>query len=292
LVSDGPGYCALLTSGTVDCWGDNTLGQLGNGTISGPDSCSSFPCDPTPGPVSGVSSATSLTSDGGGYCAVLTSGAVDCWGNNDVGDLGNGTTAGIYCFGHSCDPTPGPVSGVTTAASLAGDGGDYTYFSGGYCARLVSGAIDCWGNNSTGELGNGTLTGPFACNSSVCDPIPGPVSGVSSASSLISDGAGYCARLASGAVDCWGANTTGELGNGTVTGLSCFGYACEPTRGPVSGVSTAASLASDGFLGGGYCAVLTSGTVDCWGNNQFGQLGDGTTGSPDASPGPASGILP
>jgi alpha-tubulin suppressor-like RCC1 family protein len=60
----------------------------------------------------------------------------------------------------------------------------------------------------------------------------------------------------------------------------------------VSGVSTAASLASDGFLGGGYCAVLTSGTVDCWGNNQFGQLGDGTTGSPDASPGPASGILP
>jgi len=259
LATQGSGYCALLTSGSVDCWGDNIYGELGNGTIGSPN--------PTPGAVTGITTATSLASDGGGYCAVLTSGSVDCWGYNGTGDLGNGTAG-------SPNTTPGAVTGITTATSLASDArGD------GYCAVLTSGSVDCWGDNTSGDLGNGTTTGPDC--SGTCNPTPGAVTGITTATSLASDYlTGYCAVLASGSVDCWGDNTYGELGNGT-TGSP------NPTPGAVSGVTTATHLGTDGT---GYCALLASGSGDCWGDNTVGELGNGTTGSPNPTPGAVSGV--
>jgi len=280
VVSDGgTDYCALLTSGSVDCWGTNSEGDLGNGTTTGPD-CSGT-CNPTPGAVTGVTTAKSVVSDGDGYCAVLTSGSVDCWGNNSSGSLGNGTTGGPDCSG-MCNPTPGAVTGVTTAASLTSDDNSFAELS--YCALLTSGSVDCWGDNGSGELGNGTAGGT--------DATPGAVTGVTTAASLANDGDGYCAALMSGSVDCWGDNSSGELGNGTGTGPDCAGT-CNPTPGAATGVTTAKSVVSDDV---GYCAVLTSGSVACWGDNHEGELGNGTTGGPDCSgrcnptPGAATGI--
>jgi Fibronectin type III domain len=93
--SDGGGYCALLSTGGVDCWGYNPYGELGNGTIGGPDEGGYD----TPQAVTGIADATSVTAEGqsdyeGGYCALLSTGGVDCWGYNHYGELGNGTTGG------------------------------------------------------------------------------------------------------------------------------------------------------------------------------------------------------
>jgi alpha-tubulin suppressor-like RCC1 family protein len=88
---DGEGYCAVLSSGGVDCWGYNVDGELGNGTVGGPDGEGGYD---TPQPVSGLTDAISLVSNDDGYCAVLSSGGVDCWGYNATGELGNGTVGG------------------------------------------------------------------------------------------------------------------------------------------------------------------------------------------------------
>ena len=284
-----------VLSGSVDCWGDNSSGELGNGTTSGPD-CSGT-CNPTPTPVIGVGGSGTLTgvaslvteaSYGPGYCAVQSSGSVDCWGNNTSGDLGNGTTSGPDCSG-TCNPTPTPVIGVggsgtlTGVASLTSDGF-------GYCAILKSESVDCWGDNSTDQLGNGTSSGPDC--SGTCNPTPTPVIGVGGSgtltgvASLASDGsdAGYCAALTSGSVDCWGSDNLGELGNGTNGGAS------SDVPVAVPGVTTATSL--NGNMLFSYCAVLTSGSVVCWGNNEWGQLGNGSFSLPTevGAPGPVIGV--
>jgi alpha-tubulin suppressor-like RCC1 family protein len=147
VASDDLGYCAVLWTGGVDCWGYNDGGQLGNGTTGGPDGEYGYD---TPQPVSGITDAVSVTTDGG-YCAVLSTGGVDCWGSNDGGELGNGTTGGPD--GEYGYDTPQPVSGITDAVSVASD-------DLGYCAVLSTGGVDCWGYNYYGELGNGTIGGP------------------------------------------------------------------------------------------------------------------------------------
>ncbi len=88
------GTAALLSTGVVDCWGDNRYGELGTGTTGGPDGENGYD---TPQAVSGISNAVFMTHDGwnfGGYCAVLSTGSVDCWGDNTGGEIGNGTIGG------------------------------------------------------------------------------------------------------------------------------------------------------------------------------------------------------
>jgi alpha-tubulin suppressor-like RCC1 family protein len=330
LSSDRSSYCAVLHSGGVDCWGDNYYGELGDGTTSGPETCNyggpTVPCSRTPVTVDGLTDVSSLTTEGNGYpngfgyCAVLTSGGVDCWGENSMGELGNGTTTE--------SDVPVPVTGLTGVTSIASDGdGDGDLY--GYCATLSSGGVDCWGDNSVGELGDGTSTGPDTCSGSACSTVPVAVAGLSGAATVVSDSEGYCAALTSGGVDCWGANGSGQLGNGTtadsdvpvaVTGIgspvtlasdgdgmcalgsgivdcwgdnsvgelgdgfstgpdSCSGGACGTTPGEVTGLASPSSLGSDD---GGYCAIVASGGVDCWGDNELGFLGIGSATGPDS----------
>ncbi len=272
IMSEGLGdYCAILTSGGVVCWGGNPNGELGDGTSTGPDSCSDV-CSKIPVPV-GIS-ATGLAGDGGGYCAILTSGMVDCWGANGSGDLGIGTTGGPDTCANAepCSTSPVPIG--ISATSLVADG------AGGYCAILTSGMVDCWGDNSFGELGDGAIRGPDRCADSSCSTTP--VSTGIHATSLAAVNAGFCAILTSGMVDCWGDNSFGELGIGTSSGpLTCTGYSdygvsCSTT--PVSTGIHATSLAGGAA---NYCAVLTSGTVDCWGDDSDGELGNGSSTGPD-----------
>ncbi len=271
VVSDGlDGYCALLTTGGVDCWGSDEVGQLGNGSVSIPDGSGDSLGYDTPQTVEGVSSAVALASDGYGYCAVLSSGGIECWGSNENGDLGDGVIGGSD--GQDGEDTAQTVTGITDAATVVGG-------SGGYCSLLTTGSVDCWGSNSDGELGIGALNGPDSClTGTSCFDTPQTVSGVSDATVLTNVGIGYCVTRTAGAVDCWGYNEDGQLGTGTTGGTDGdYGY---DVPQPVASIPPVSDIASNGG-GSDNCARLTTGGVDCWGVNMAGTLGDGTVGGPD-----------
>jgi alpha-tubulin suppressor-like RCC1 family protein len=184
-------------------------------------------------------------------CAVLSSGDIDCWGYNEYeyGNLGNGTK--------KSSTIPVAVSGISSGTSV-GTGAQFG------CVLLFGGNIDCWGNNEYGNLGDGTIEGSYT---------PVPVSGISEATAVSTGENSGCALELSGHIACWGWNGLGQLGNGT-------SLEEEPTQSsapvPVSGISDATSVS----VGVDYaCAVLADGSIDCWGDNEIGQLGNGTTES-------------
>lgn len=246
--------CALTTSGGVKCWGWNGYGQLGDGTNTFIQS--------TPVEVIGLTCSASTVSVGYNHtCAVMTAGEAKCWGYNWQGQLGDGTTTNRS--------TPVDVIGLASGVSAVTTGGSHT------CALTTSGGIKCWGDNWHGQLGDGTTTSRST---------PMDVNGLTSGINAISAGWGHtCALTNSGGAMCWGANGSGQLGNGwNIDSL----FPIFP-GGLTSGVSAVSA-------GGGHtCAVTASGGVKCWGRNDYGQLGDGTTTSrysPIDVSGLASGI--
>jgi alpha-tubulin suppressor-like RCC1 family protein len=247
--SAGGSHCALFsTTGQVKCWGAGGYGELGNGTTKKSD---------VPVAVTGISDARAVASDtfGSSYCAVLSTGAVKCWGYNVDGQLGNGTTI-------KESDVPVPVKNITTATAITGGNGADTY---GYCALLSNKHIDCWGNGELGALGNGT--------GGTDSDVPVPVKNITNAATLISGQAGYCAVLSTGHMSCWGDNADGELGNGTTVTYSDVPVA-------VTGITDVKAVASDDNFGS-YCAMLSTGQVKCWGTGGYGELGNGTTKSSD-----------
>lgn len=254
-VANGGFYtCALLSTGGVACWGSNILGELGDGLSAGPEECVDFACSTKAVPVVGLSDATAITANSSETCALLSTGVVDCWG---------GGPPRCHEFG-SCITKPMAVTGITEATAIAGS-----------CALLSTGVVDCWGSNLWGELGDGT-TEPSG--------IPVKVHGITNATAISSQGADACALLSTGAVDCWGDNAFGQLGDATSTGPeTCYISAgqdetCSTTPVAVAGITDARAIATSA---GQTCAVLTTGAVDCWGENDYGQLGDGSSAGPE-----------
>ena len=106
--------CALISGGTVECWGVNFNGQLGDGTTTGPQTCANGnPCSTTPITVSGLSGGTAISVGSVSACALLSGGTVECWGSNQYGQLGRGTTSGPQkCLAGIACSTPVAVSGL------------------------------------------------------------------------------------------------------------------------------------------------------------------------------------
>jgi len=229
--------CAVTSAGAVTCWGWNDAGQLGDGTSTS---------QLTPAAVSGLASGGAGVSAGGwNTCAVTTTGAVRCWGSNDVGQVGDGTTTWRV--------TPVAVSGLGSGVAAVSTSGRHA------CAMTGTGALWCWGNNWWGQLGDGTTTSR---------PTPVAVSGLGSGAIAIVAGSMHtCAVTGGGAVKCWGNNDTGQLGDGTTTRRF--------TPVAVSGLESGAVAVTAGY--GHTCALTNAGAVWCWGSNWAGQLGDDTT---------------
>jgi alpha-tubulin suppressor-like RCC1 family protein len=230
--------CANTKTGIVECWGDNSSGQLGISDLENRI---------YPTTVDGVTDVTDIASGGNisesHSCAITSEGAVVCWGNNDYGQLGNGTT--------ESSSIPLPVNDIYDAI-------DVSVSSRLSCALLAGGNIQCWGSNYNGRLGNGESTD---------SNIPVTVSGIDNAVAVDNGGGHSCALLETGIVECWGSISSGPwLGDGESYSSSL------PVQ--VVDLNNVVSIA----IGGSHsCALISGGTIKCWGDNRSGQLGDGRT---------------
>jgi alpha-tubulin suppressor-like RCC1 family protein len=259
-ISAGLGHTCALVSGGVKCWGQNDLGQLGDGT-SGTTRL-------TPVVVEGLGSGVTAIAAGAYHtCALTSAGGVKCWGQNAAGQLGNGT-------GGNSRLTPVDVVGLGSGVTAIAAGLHHT------CALTRSGAMKCWGSSDFGEIGDGT-SGFGASRLSPVDVV-GLGSGVTA---IAAGGEHTCALSTGGVVKCWGYNLYGQLGDGTSDYL-------RSTPADVVGLPNGVVAISAGALHA--CALTSGGAVTCWGGNAYGQLGDGTSGTsrrtPVDVPGLAGGI--
>ena len=248
----GTHTCAVLDNGYAMCWGKNDYGQLGNGSLgSGTDNA-------TPGAVTGLQSVKSISASYYHTCAVLDNGSAMCWGKNDYGQLGNESS------GTGTDnATPGIVTGLQSVKSISA-GGHHT------CTVLDNGSAMCWGRNNRGQLGYGTST----------TTTPGIVTGLQSVKSISAGFSHTCAVLDNSSAMCWGNNNDGQLGISTSTTQSNTPIA-------VNTLGLVKSISAGGHNNGAHtCASLDNGSAMCWGRNDRGQLGNGTTNTtPNATPG-------
>src|SRR5213593_484201 len=209
----------------------------------------------------GVRGATAVHVGAFHSCALLQDGTVRCWGANESGQLGDGTVTNAS--------TPVTVARIAGAAAISG-GGFHT------CARFPDGTLQCWGRNNAGQLGP-AVTGERSLT-------PMPVTGVT-ASAVRAGGFHTCALPGDGTVLCWGQNDLGQLGNGTVSPTV---NAPNPAPASVSGITTAVAVAAGGWH---TCALLQDGTVRCWGDNTWGELGNSAAINPN-SPGDQQPVTP
>ena len=242
--------CARLSSGKVMCWGRNSSGQLGRGGTGSSSSSG------TPKEVKNLSHAQEIATGDNHTCARLSSGKVRCWGDNSSGQLGRGGTG-------SSSGTPKEVKNLSRAQEIVA-GGSHT------CARLGNKKVMCWGYNGYGQLGRG------GTGSSSSSGTPKEVKNLSHAQEIVAGGSHTCARLSSGKVMCWGYNSSSQLGRGGIGSISSSG-----TPKEVQNLSHAQEIAAGRAH---TCARVGSGKVMCWGANSSGQLGRGSTGSSFGTP--------
>jgi Raf kinase inhibitor-like YbhB/YbcL family protein len=239
--------CALLSTGGVKCWGYNWSGQIGDGT----DRISNRS---TPTALSTLTSGVTQIAAGCNHtCALLSTGAVKCWGDNLSGQLGDGTTTNRLI--------PTAISTLTSGVTQIAAGCIHT------CALLSTGGVKCWGYNGFGEIGDGTTTNRL---------IPTALTTLTSGVTQITEGGGdhTCALLSTGGVKCWGRNDSGQIGDGTSTSRTT------PTA--LTALTSGVTQISAGAFH--TCARLSTGGVKCWGSNSFGQIGDGTSGTNRKTP--------
>lgn len=249
IASGGFHTCVRTETDQVYCMGRNSDGQLGQGSTGDPV--------PTPVPVPGLEGVKTLAAGGFHTCAVRGDGTVACWGLDDYGQIGDGQAGDGS--GRSAEPVPVPVLGLDAAVQVsAGD-----WYS---CARRAGGDVQCWGQNDQGQLGRGGVT--------QAEPMADLVVDLPGVAQLYAGDDHACAFQDDGTLFCWGSNLEGQLGIAATTPLSE-----RPVRVDVADVV-------DVSLGRQHtCALTRDGATYCWGRNASGEHGDGTQ-EPDATPAP------
>jgi len=232
--------CALLSDGTVRCWGNNAMGELGDGTRQHRTS---------PVAVAGLASVVEIASGMAHTCARLADGGVHCWG-------GRGDSEGLALE---------TIAGVAGATQIA-CGWSHS------CARISDGTLRCWGSNESGQLGDGTREKARDRTHAKV------VAGLSNASGVALGDNHSCARLADGALACWGDNTYGEIGPSAPDdvvrveheGASTFRWKERYRAAIVPGIRDVVDVALGAYIS---CTRTKDGSAYCFGRNDLGQVG-------------------
>lgn len=271
--------CAIVAGGQVKCWGSGGAGELGlpgvTQTGAADTPAAQPPIDLGPG-----FTATSISSADFHTCAIRNDGSVVCWGYGGEGRLGYGNLLDVGDVA-----TPGSVGAVKlpggqpAVAITAGDG--HT------CAILASGQVSCWGFGFNGELGYGvdpgTARGRNLGGTPATTPDLEPTVDLAghTAVAISASGAHTCAILDNHQISCWGYPGEGRLGYGDPFGKTFVFAPVDSTVSPPALMTVAlpAGLTATAISTGGAqtCAILSDGSVHCWGFGFNGQLGDGRT---------------
>lgn len=236
--------CAVTTAGAVKCWGSNAGGQLGDGSTTN----SHVPVD-----VSGLSAGVQAVSASVQHtCALTNNGGVKCWGNGGRGRLGNNSTATSL--------VPVDVSGLTSGVSSITTGDAHG------CAVTTTGGLKCWGQNYSGQLGDGTSTDRLT---------PVDVVGLTSGVAAVAGAQQHtCAVLTSGDAKCWGSGAFGRLGDGM----------SQTSFTPVDMINLDGGVRALDLGPSGGCLLTNADVAKCWGSNNNGQHGRGFYGGGALSP--------
>lgn len=254
ITAGGEQRCAVLKDGGTDCWGLNDQLELGlPATTEHAVSPVAVPAL-TSKIATQISAGTWFSPSEDHTCARLQDGTVACWGADDAGQLGNGL--------HPASADPVLVNGVTTAVQVSA-GGEHS------CAVLLDGTVTCWGRNDSGQLGDGT-TSPSAT--------PVQVSGITTAVQVAAGDLHTCALLKDGTVKCWGDDGDGELGNGHAGNGQSSSL---PVAAEIFPTHPATEISAGGF---DTCVLMQDHTINCWGQADHGQLGNGVKFPEDSSP--------
>lgn len=234
----GSHTCAVTGGGGVKCWGSNLWGQLGDGTTTRRT---------TPVDVVGLSNVREIAVGGSHTCALTNEGAVKCWGYNTYGQLGDAS--------NTHRSTPVDVSGLNIDVRGISAGWVHT------CARISGGRVMCWGGNADGKIGDGT--------SGIDRTTPVDVMGLGFGiiDAVVSGAHHNCLLTRGGTMKCWGSNWAGQLGDGTTIQRNSPVDVIGLNDG-VTGVSAGVSNT---------CVTTSGGGAKCWGSNDHGQIGDGST---------------
>ena len=271
---------ALTSDGTVMAWGENYDGELGDGNRRNRDApvrvCAAGAMQCPDGPyLEGVVAVAAGAFDS---MALLSDGTVMSWGNNHMGQLGNGGSTGA-ATGYTQVPAPVCLVAETPCAPEHYLRDVKAIAAGAFhdLALLDDGTVMAWGDNEEGQLGAGTATGPERCEegSFACSRIPARVDGLTGVRAVAAGEEHSLALLENGTVAAWGFNEYGSLGDGSVVNSSvpvavCAAGERAPCAGTLDGVTAIAANWFDSY------ALLGNGTVRDWGENYEGELGDGT----------------
>jgi alpha-tubulin suppressor-like RCC1 family protein len=285
--------CVLLDDRTVKCWGDNAHGQLGQGDTASRGAAFSDMGDGLIaldfGPAHTVSAIA-----GGGYhtCVILEDRTVRCWGYNAFGQLGLGDA-------QDRGDNPGEMAQFLPPVNLGTGHTAKAVSAGGYhaCAILEDGSVKCWGSNFYGQLGLGDVKNR--------GDVPGGMGAALAAVNLGTNGQGQahtakavsaggfhtCAILDDDSVKCWGQNAVGQLGLDDTANRG-IGKAQMGDRLPAVNLGVGLTATS---IAAGYvftCAVLSDASTKCWGDNSYGQLGQGDTVNRGNVPGSMAALPP
>ena len=284
--------CAILDNGAVKCWGDNSAGELGQGTTTSIGATSGQMGDSLPAIDLGTGrTAVAIAMGKLHACAILDDTTVKCWGGGvtSYGQLGYGDTiARGNAAGEMGDKLPAVSLGTGRRALTLSLG---SYHS---CAILDDHSVKCWGFNNDGELGYGDTTGrgcdtfnygPGAGYSGGCGGMGDSLAAIDlgtgrTAAGLSVSGRHSCVVLDDGGAKCWGTGGA-QLGQGTSTTIGTTSGQMGDNLPEISLGSgrTAKAIYATGFNDYFTCAILDNGGVKCWGSNDKGQLGQGTTTS-------------